>query len=206
MKKSLPLLSSRQQSIAFGLLLGDGYLYKDGQLQVEQAQTKQKYVEWLHKEFSNVAGKLTQNVKRVHPRTGKTSYSCRFYTKKCFPLLESLFYVKINEKRTKVVPVLEELEERLDHLSLTIWFMDDGGKAQNTPRAAYINVSGFIKSDRRKLQQALENVFALKTTLHKAGGNNQWNIYILTSSYQKFYEIVFPTVCTIPEMAYKLAI
>jgi hypothetical protein len=82
---------------------------------------------------------------------------------------------------------------------------DDGGKAQNTPRAAYINVTGFIESDRIKLQQALDNVFSLKTTLQKAGGNDQWNIYIPANSYQKFYELVSPTVLAIPEMAYKLA-
>jgi hypothetical protein len=172
----LPLLSARQESIAFGHILGDGYLYKDGRLQVEQAQAKLSYVQWLHKEFANVAGKLTVNVKRVHPKTDRTSYSCRFYTKKCFTTLESLFYVetqdlvpKKNRKRTKIVPSQEELEKRLDPLSLAVWFIDDGGKAQNTPRAAYINVTGFIESDRIKLQQALENVFGLKTTLQKAG-------------------------------------
>jgi hypothetical protein len=94
MMTELPLLSARQESIAFGHVFGDGYLYKNGRLQVEQAQAKLRYVEWLHKEFANVAGKLTVNVKRVHPRTDTISYSCRFYSKTCFTTLESLFYAK----------------------------------------------------------------------------------------------------------------
>jgi hypothetical protein len=57
MSTKLPLLTPRQESIAFGHVLGDGYLKKDGRLQVEQAQAKLSYVEWLHKEFSTIAGK-----------------------------------------------------------------------------------------------------------------------------------------------------
>ena len=63
----------------------------------------------------------------------------------------------------------------------------------------------FVESDRIKLYHALKNVFGLNMTLQKAGGNNQWNIYIPATSYQKFYELLSPTVLAIPEMAYKLA-
>ena len=82
--------------------------------------------------------------------------------------------------------------------------MDDGGKAQNTPRGAYINVSGFDEPERELLRDAVNDVFGLKTRLHKAGGNNQWNIYIPAESYDKFIGIVSPIVSQIPEMLYKI--
>ena len=82
--------------------------------------------------------------------------------------------------------------------------MDDGGKAQNTPKAAYINVSNFSEPERELLRDSVNKVFGLKTKLHKAGGNNQWNIYVPTESYDKFIEIVSPTVSQIPKMVYKI--
>lgn len=200
-------ISERQNSIVFGHLLGDGYLYKDGRLQVEQSVAKKNYVFWLHQELKNLSGEVTLDVPRVHPVTLKPSHSCRFYTKKCFTELESIFYEKNSktEKRTKIVPSEEELEKRLDPVSLAVWFMDDGGKAQNTPSGAYINVSGFVESDQIKLQEELQKKFALKTNIHKAGGNNQRNLYIPADSYKTFYEIVSPTVLLIPDMSYKLS-
>jgi hypothetical protein len=69
--------------------------------------------------------------------------------------------------------------------------MDDGGKAQNTRRAAYINATSFTSSERILLQKAVQNVFGLKINIQKAGGNSQYNFYIPASSYEKFCEIVF---------------
>lgn len=82
--------------------------------------------------------------------------------------------------------------------------MDDGGKAQNTPRAFYINATSFNKKERIWLQKALENVFGLKINIQKVGGNNQYNFYIPAASYDRFYQLVSPTVSLIPEMGYKL--
>lgn len=197
-------LTSRQYNIVIGLLLGDGYLYKDGRLQVEQSMNHQQYLEWLYSELLNLSGKLSLNIKRIHPKTGKDSFSCRFYTLKCFTTLEYIFYKKLNneKKRTKVVPI--QIEQFLDPVALAVWFMDDGGKAQNTKRAAYINATSFTSSERVLLQKAVQNVFGLKINIQKAGGNNQYNFYIPASSYEKFCEIVLPTVLLIPEMAYKL--
>nr|YP_009184898.1 putative LAGLIDADG homing endonuclease [Jenufa minuta]YP_009184935.1 putative LAGLIDADG homing endonuclease [Jenufa minuta]ALO63013.1 putative LAGLIDADG homing endonuclease [Jenufa minuta]ALO63016.1 putative LAGLIDADG homing endonuclease [Jenufa minuta] len=91
--------------------------------------------------------------------------------------------------------------------------VEDGGKAQNTPRAAYINVTNFTDYGRVKLQQMLKEVFGLKINIHKAGGNNQYNFYILftppkggaADSYELFYRLVLPTVDLVPAMRYKLA-
>lgn len=82
--------------------------------------------------------------------------------------------------------------------------MDDGGKAQNTRRAFYINATSFNDLERVLLQKAFQNVFGLKINIHKAGGNNQYNFYIPAAESEKFYQLVLPTVSSIPEMGYKL--
>lgn len=197
----------RQQSIVTGLLLGDGYLYKNGRLQVEQSMKKEQYLKWLYSELSNLSGILRLKVERKHPKTGVSSFSCRFYTQKCFTNLESLFYSKPSrlsslKKRRKIVP--NQIEELLNPIALAVWFMDDGGKAQNTVRAFYINATSFNDSERILLQKALKTVFGLKINIQKAGGNNQYNFYIPAAEYEKFYQLVLPTVSLIPEMGYKL--
>ena len=197
----------RQQSIVTGLLLGDGYLYKNGRLQVEQSIKNEQYLKWLYSELSNLSGILRLKVERKHPKTGVSSFSCRFYTQKCFTNLESLFYSKPSrlsslKKRRKIVP--DQIEKLLNPIALAVWFMDDGGKAQNTVRAFYINATSFNNSERFLLQKALKSVFGLKINIQKAGGNNQYNFYIPAAEYEKFYQLVLPTVSLIPEMGYKL--
>lgn len=195
------IITKRQYSIVIGLLLGDGYLYKDGRLQVEQGVKNEQYLKWLYSELQSLSGKLSSNVERIHPKTGTPSLSRRFYTKKYFTDLEVLFYEK-KEIRKKIIP--NKIEQLLDPVVLAVWFMDDGGKAQNTPRAAYINVTNFASSERFLLQKAVLNVFGFKMIIQKAGGNNQYNFYIPASSYERFYEIVSPTILEIPEMKYKI--
>lgn len=196
-----PEITKYRRSIAIGSILGDGYLYKDGKLQVEQSKAHKLYLEWLHEQLLPLAGKISY-VKRNHPKTGKISESYRFWTKKVFQDLESIFYREIGGKRKKVVP--SNLEQLLNPTVVAVWFMDDGGKAQNTPRGAYINGTNFTSEERVQIQNAFQTVFGLKITIHKAGGNNQYNFYIPANSYTKFYELVSPTVLLVPTMMYKL--
>lgn len=151
-----------------------------------------------------MSGKLSSNVERIHPKTGTPSFSRRFYTKKYFADLAALFYENKNEVRKKIIPI--QIQQLLDPVVLAVWFMDDGGKAQNTPKAAYINVTNFTSSERILLQKAVLNVFGFKINIQKAGGNNQYNFYIPASSYERFYEIVSPTILEIPEMRYKIGV
>jgi hypothetical protein len=195
--------TKHQHSIVIGHILGDGYLYKDGRLQVEQARSHEQYVLWLFDQLYSLVSGPISSVKRTHPKTKKESFSCRFYTKKIFLDLEAIFYRNsFGTKRKKIVPT--NLETLLDPVVLAIWFLDDGGKAQNTPKAAYINATSFSEAERTQIQTAFLNVFNLKINIQKAGGNNQWNFYIPTNSYDRFYMLVYPTVSLIPSMMYKL--
>ena len=192
-----------QKSVAVGTLLGDSYLTQRKYLQVDHSTKQASYVMWKHSVFETVAGKIS-DVNRTHSKTGVQSTSKRFYTNKSFQGLEPLFYRVEGNTRRKVVP--PGIRDLLDPTSLAVWYMDDGGKAQNTPKGAYINVSNYTEPERELLRNAVNDVFGLKTRLHKAGGNDQWNIYIPAESYDKFIEIIYPTVSQIPEMLYKIGL
>lgn len=195
-------ITSYQRSIVIRTILGDGYLYKDRRLQVEQSLQHQAYLKWLHAQLTTISGTISY-VERTHPKNGKISKSCRFFTKKVFQDLQNVFYAEIHGKKTKIIP--KNLEQLLDPIVLAVWFMDDGGKAQNTPKGAYINATSFTHQERVQIQQVFQNVFNLKITIQKAGGNKQYNFYIPANSYTQFYTLVSPTVLLVPTMMYKLA-
>ena len=109
----------------------------------------------------------------------------------------------MGEKRRKVVP--KNIEQLFNPIVLAIWFMDDGGKAQSTPKAAYINATSFSHEERLQIQKAFSHVFQLKINIHKAGGQNQYNFYIPADSYWPFYKIVYPLMMLVPSMTYKLS-
>ena len=175
-------------------------------MQVEQAAKQQEYVVWLHNQLNSlVSGNISQ-VRRVHSKTKKESFSCRFYTKKVFTELGSIFYTPegTKTKRKKILP--DNFEQLLNPIVLAIWFMDDGGKSQSTPKAAYINATSFSPEERVQIKKAFLSVFKLKINIHKAGGNNQFNFYIPAESYFPFYDIVYPIIRLVPSMTYKLSI
>ena len=55
MKASLPIVTDYQKSIVFGYVLGDGYLYENGRLQVEQGSDQEEFVGWLYNQLENLA-------------------------------------------------------------------------------------------------------------------------------------------------------
>ena len=202
-----PKATQYKKSIVIGLLLGDGYLYPGGRLQVEQSIKNEEYLNWLYIQLQDLASGPISSVTRIHPKTKKCSYSRRFYTKSLFQDLESIFYMSTTGtgriKRKKIVP--KNLKQFLDPIVLAIWFMDDGGKSQSTPEGAYINATSFSQQERVEIQEAFLRVLNLKINIQKAGGNNQYNSYIPANSYDTFFQIVYPLMKFVPSMLYKLS-
>ena len=54
---------------------------------------------------------------------------------------ESFFYTKIENRRKKIITM--NFQDLLDPCVLAVWFMDDGGRAQNTISLFHINVTSF---------------------------------------------------------------
>ena len=71
-------ISQTVMSIVMGTLLGDGYVYPNGTLQIDHAVRQQAYVEWKYAHLQSVVGKPPRIVERIHPSSGRRSTSVRF--------------------------------------------------------------------------------------------------------------------------------
>jgi len=184
--------NKRQTQIALGTVLGDGYLYRNGRLQVEHRSKDFAYLEWKYKELLSITSGPPKQCMRYDMRTNKTYTSWRFYTKPLFKSLRNIFYLKTR----KIVP-RERRKIGLGPLSLAVWFMDDGGRGARTPKGMIISVRGYSERERNFLRQYLESRFKIKVNLHKNG-----QLYFPIDTVNKFCKIISPHI--VPTMKYKL--
>lgn len=187
-------IDDRIRSIVNGTLLGDGYVYPNGTLQIDHSVKQTAYVEWKFEQLQAVVGKPPRRVERTDKRTGKRSDSLRFYTRSVFREERLLFH----PHGAKGVPV--NVVELLDPLALAVWYMDDGGRGGRTPLGMVWNVAPFQVVDRKRLQRALDERYGIQTTLQKAGQGT--HLYIRAQSAERFVAVVSPHI--IPTMRYKL--
>lgn len=116
-------LTQEQKEIILGIILGDGYINKQGNLKVSHSKKQFAYIYWLHHKLSPLTFSLKENIKT-------NSFS---FTTKSLDFLKQLrkeLYVNGKKKITK------KILEKLTPLSLAVWFMDDGSinesKSNNT--------------------------------------------------------------------------
>lgn len=187
-------ITLKQEQLVIGTVLGDGYLYPNGRLQIEHQEKFKSYVLWKYKTLQSVVSGIPKRCVRFDKRTSKEYVSWRFYTKTVFQEYRNCFYP--NGK--KVVP--EEIFQLLvSPLALAVWFMDDGGRGAKTPKGLIISAAGFSSTEHILLKECLERNFKLIVNIHKNG-----QFYIPASSYECFYELVNPYI--VPSMRYKLPV
>jgi ubiquinol-cytochrome c reductase cytochrome b subunit len=91
--------------------------------------------------------------------------------------------------KIKVVP--SNIGEFLTPLALTIWIMNDGTKSGTGLKLCTYS---FSYSECLLLVKVLYDNFNLKASIHSAGLDNQYNIYIWKESMPLLREIVLPYV------------
>lgn len=197
-KKTLEL-SSLQQSLIVGTLLGDGHLEtrdcKKYRLKIEQGIDQQVYVWWKYDQLKELVGapprfKTRKNKDRIYQSLGFTTYSLEILNS-----LGNQFYVD----KKKVIP--KNIERLLDPFALAVWFMDDGShKGPLHQHAAVLHTLGYSFDDLERMQRALVNNFGLETKMHRQG--NRWRIYIPSKSHERFCTIIEPY--TLELFSYKL--
>ncbi len=188
-------ITLKQEQLVVGTLLGDGYLYRNGRLQIEHQEKFKSYVFWKYEMLHSIVSGVPKRCVRFDKRTNKEYVSWRFYTKTVFQNYRRYFY---DENGKKIVPK-NIFQLLVSPLALAVWFMDDGGKGANTPKGLIISAAGFTSIEQILLKKCLENNFRLIVNIHKNG-----QFYIPASSYNCFYNLVNPHI--VPSMRYKLPI
>jgi hypothetical protein len=188
-------------SILICSMLGDGSMERDGngsRFAFYQEKIHGEYLLWLHRTIFTL-GYCKHEIPQIKTRTndqGDIRYIYRFrtYTYSSFNWIYDSFY----PNKKKIIPPL--IEEYLSPIGLAIWIMDDGCKYKD--KGLKFATNGFSLNEVKFLAELLEKKYGLKTSIHKTGAINQYNIYVVKSSMNKLIEIVKPHIHQ--SMLYKL--
>jgi recombination protein RecA len=192
--RSTVKLSSEQESVLAGTLLGDGCLAKHGRYHrlhikhklAHRALAELKY--WTFEDF------ISMPIHRFDQHLGETRYPCVQFATRTSSVL-SQWHRRFYREGTKVVP--ENIAQMLTPLALAVWFMDDGA-------ADFAGVTFQTHSFRREevdtLQEALNDRFGLAVNRRRNKG--AWILYVRANSLEQLRRIVSPHL--LPEFEYKL--
>lgn len=103
--------------------------------------------------------------------------------------------------------ITPEWMQEIDAAAIAYWFMDDGSSTRHPLHKNTITVKfatqSFDRAEHKLLQQKLLD-FGIETTLHKANGGTEINVYVRQKSINKLMDLIEPIVSKIPCMLYKI--
>ncbi len=188
----MKILSSKQEEVLIGNILGDGYLELNGnncRLQVQHSYKQKDYVDWKWSIFSGF-------VKSQPRQVGKADYRFRTINSPIFTTYHSIFYP---DGKLKIIPKI--IKDLLSHpLALATFYMDDG-KRRPDCRGFFLDTLAFSEEEQKRLMYVIEDNFGLKDLrLHWNGDG--YHIYIPARNADHFIALVEPFI--ISSMRYKL--
>ena len=191
MDNTVGSLTSKQKSLIFGSILGDGYVRivpgrAEAFLEINHSFRAKEYVDW---KFENLKSICKSPPKKRE--TGDGKYAYRFFTRS-HPEITHIFEDFYHNER-KIIP--KSLE--LNPLILAVWFMDDGSKCRD--RDIYLNTQQFSFLDQRRLLYLLRQ---MKIRARTNRDKKYYRIRILKESIPLFMEKVSPYI--IPSLEYKM--
>lgn len=188
--------------IIYGSLLGDASAEKrkEGKgtrILFYQEGSHTDYLLFLHRLIANL-GYCNSNIPKLQTRignNGKIRIIIRFstWTYDQFNKIHNNWYINGKKELPK------DIDRYLSPLALAIWIMDNGGKIGKGLKLATNN---FTLNEVKQLISILEVKYNIKSTIHKTGAIDQYNIYILSNSMPILVNLIKPYI--IPSMKYKL--
>jgi len=194
------MISSRAKEIIIGTIMGDGHLarLKTGvRLEVGHSDKQKDYVFWKYNELSELTGADPHTLEIADQRFHRRYRQWRFKSL-IHPYLTEL-HNRFYFQKKKIIP--QDIFSLLKSpLSLAVWFMDDGGR-RNDSYGLFLNTLSFTKDEHQLLTRVLKENFALDSRIHWI--QDGYRLYIPSSSAKHFCELVYPYL--IPSMHYKLS-
>jgi recombination protein RecA len=195
---SIEQLSTLQQEVVIGTLLGDGRLECRSQsggarLRVHHADSQHDFLMWKYDIFRNIVTKEPWKVSWQGTTTGNLYVAWFFHTKTLFSLrsLQQLFY----PVGKKVVPI--NIGDLLTPLSLAVWYMDDGCLSGNS---IILNTQCFSIAEQAILQEYLQDRWDIEARLHK--DRLTYRLGMNRENAERFLDVLRPYIP--PCMQYKI--
>lgn len=188
------VLTSRQQQILVGTVLGDGCLAKHGRyhrLHVKHSLRQRALAELKREAFKEF---VSMPLQQFDQRLGTGRYPCVQFASRTSPAF-SEWHRRFYMERRKIVPI--EICELLTPLSMAVWFMDDGGADY---AGLNIQTHNFELREVERLVVALAERFGLDARTRANKG--RWIIYVPASQVGSLRDVVKPHM--LPELRYKL--
>ena len=196
-KTQFLIVNDKQLEILAGCVLGDGYIFKRGAIQIEQGSSQKEYLLWKYNELKDLVSVKPSQVFRIQ-KSGRVTSSFRFILRQYF----RKWRIKIYRNGKKVIN--DELLKILTPLSLAVWYMDDGCKKNNY--TLIISTDAFSKNSLKKLRNHLRDKWSIRTRvkLKREKTNNKVYERLTIGSHDlvKFVELIRPYI--IPSMQYKI--
>lgn len=188
-------ISPQLRDIIHGYIMSDGYVYKNGRLQVEQSEQQQKFVMWLYEKLEPLRTDFP--ISHVTRSRGDVkSYSKRFFTKTLLKGFRYMWY-ESNVDKTGHLTNSKHLPKSLhcffNPIFVTLWFAGDGTKLIGS-RGAKFEVTNFTPQERCRLQKLFKQKLEISVKIQRAGrsksGTAQWTIVIPADQYDKFRKVI----------------
>jgi hypothetical protein len=204
-------ISKEIRDIIHGYIMSDGYITETGSLQVDQSEKQEKFVMWLYDKLELIRKNTPiSDISRTDKRSGKKTYSKRFYTKTLLKGFRFMWYKPIIDKEgnTRYIKRLpKSIACFFNSICVSLWFAGDGTKKTDS-RGANIEVTAFTPAERQTLKELFKQKFNISVNIIRAGvtksGTEQWNLAINASEYDKF-RILITQIDLIPNLfPYKL--
>lgn len=190
-------ISRTLRDIIHGYIMSDGYVNKNGALQVDQSKKQEKFVEWLYYELQSLRTNIPICTKtRIDKRSQNRTYSKSFQTRALLKGFRHMWYKPYTDdqgkiKYRKVLP--KSLPCLFNTTFITLWFAGDGTKMHNQ-RGAKFEVTAFTPEERKKLKLLFKMKFDLSVQINRAGvtknGTEQWTLSINAPEYDKFRDLI----------------
>lgn len=177
-------MTNIQTSVLFGTLIGDGHIQKvqsssgKCRLRISHSVNQEDYVNWKYQIFKD----LTCSEPKIDQKNQISFYSLYSQDMKKY---HELFYRETSLMRYRKV-ITDQIT--IDHISLAVWYMDDGSKRDDCDQCRLATHS-YSLAEIKILQSVLQNNFSLPSNIVKAKrskvGNHQW--YVLAISAKNFH-------------------
>jgi hypothetical protein len=179
-------LTSIQQQVLIGTLLGDGRLEsrsKNGsaRLRVHHGDSQKEYLIWKYGIFRNVATREPWKNTWIGNQTGNTYSAWFFHTKTLINLgpFHQLFY----PFDKKIVP--KNIGAFLTPMALATWFMDDGCAFKGS---IILNTHCFSVLEQTILQKWFRMALGVETKLHK--DRLSYRLFMNKPNAERFLEVI----------------
>jgi len=188
---SLEQLKQTERDILIGALLGDAHARKvvdnrNARIEFTHSLNQKEYLFWKYQQLERWCNRPPYMVGVRDRRYGRIWYSWRFNTKshECFTELWQLFY----RNAIKIIPsTINRILK--SSLSLAIWYMDDGGR-RNDSYGVFLNTLSFTKKEHELLRKCLKKNFKINSRIHWI--TDGYRLYIPSMEAKRFSSLVHP--------------